>query len=261
MLKADTNHSPAESPNEPLNEITTGISVILPCYNEEEHVVKTGVTRILEMLKLLHIPYEIILVDDGSTNSTRLFIEQAIQGHPQIPIIKIENPKNLGRGGAVMEGIKASRYSVVGYLDIDLEVGSQYIPSFYSAIGEGADLVVAQRIYKIHLTPAGILRLIMSKGYIWFSQRMLGLSYPDTEAGYKFFRRDKVLPLLNQVKDRHWFWDTEMVVRGHDAGWKILFLPCLFLRRKDKKSSVRVLRDTLAYLKAILKFKKERSLK
>lgn len=240
------------------NTSLTGISVILPCYNEEEHVVKKGVNKVLKMLELLQVSHEVILVDDGSVNNTEQIIDRVIQDQPKKPIHKKVNTQNLGRGGAVMEGIKMSKYSVVGYLDIDLEISSHYIPSFYSAIKEGTDLVIAERIYKVQPTLRCLTRLILSKGYIWFSQFIIGVLYPDTEAGYKFFRRDKILPLLNKIQDTHWFWDTEVVIRAHDAGWKIDFLPCLFTRRKDKISSVRVFRDTFAYFKAILKFQKSR---
>lgn len=236
---------------------TTGISVVLPCYNEEGHIVRDGVARVLEMLEVLQVPHEIILVDDGSRNDTRAHIDQAIQSHPGKPIHKIFNANNLGRGGAVMVGLRAARYPVAGYLDIDLEIGSQYIPAFYAAVKEGADLVVAERIYKVQLTPFCLARFVLSIGYLWISHLLLGIRYNDTEAGYKFFRRDKVLGLMGQVQDTHWFWDTEVIARAHYAGWKIKLLPCLFLRRKDKKSSVRVFRDTWAYLQAILKFRRQ----
>lgn len=245
-------------PHEKKVQALTGLSVVLPCYNEEEHIVREGVAKVLEMLELLQVPHEIILVDDGSRNNTRAVIEQAIQSHPGKPIRKIFNRVNLGRGGAVMEGIQAARYDVVGYLDIDLEIGSQYLPTFYAAVKSGADLAVAERIYKVQFTPFCLARFILSKGYIWLSALLLKIRYPDTEAGYKFFRSEKVLGLLPKMCDTHWFWDTEIVVRGHDAGWKIRFLPCLFQRRDDKKSSVRVVRDTWAYFKALLKYRRQR---
>lgn len=237
--------------------LTSGLSIVLPCYNEEEHIVREGVEKICSIIEVLKIPYEIILIDDGSQNNTRAVIEEVIEQNSDKPLRKIFNAKNIGRGGTVMKGILEAKYKAVGYLDIDLEIGSQYIPHFYSAIQSGADMAIAERIYKVQLTPFCLTRFILSKGYIWLSTKLLGIHYPDTEAGYKFFNTEKVLNIADQIQDKHWFWDTEIVVRAHKSNWKIEFLPCLFLRRNDKQSSVRVIKDSIDYLKAILKFKKQ----
>ncbi len=238
-------------------KLTTGLSIVLPCYNEEEHIVKDGVQKISEIIELLKVPYEIILIDDGSQNNTRAVIDEVIEHNPDIPLRKIFNEKNIGRGGTVMIGMAHAKYDIAGYLDIDLEIGSQYIPHFFSAIKQGADMAIAERIYKVQMTPFCLTRFILSKGYIWLSTKILGIHYPDTEAGYKFFNTQKVLDITNQIHDKQWFWDTEIVARAHKSNWKIEFLPCLFLRRDDKISSVRVVKDSIDYLKAILKFKKQ----
>ncbi len=249
-------HAPLANPTQTKN-LTDGLTIILPCYNEEEHILRDGVKKISEMIELLKIPYEMILIDDGSQNNTRAIIDEVIEKNQGKQIHKIFNPRNIGRGGTVMVGIARAQYNTVGYLDIDLEIGAQYLPHFYAAIKKGADMAVAHRIYKVQLTPFCLIRFILSRGYIWFSSHLLGIHYPDTEAGYKFFNTEKALKLIDLVQDKKWFWDTEIVTRAHRTNWKIEFLPCLFLRRSDKQSSVRVVKDSWNYLKAILKFKKQ----
>lgn len=254
MQEIQTN--PQSAPSSFGEKFVTGISLILPCYNEEEHIVKENSGRIVKMLDLLQIPYEIIFVDDASQNETNRYIDKTILQHPGKPLSKITNKKNTGRGGTVMVGIDAAKYQTVGFIDIDLEIDIHYLPAFISAINEGKDLVVAERIYKMQFSFFCLTRFILSIGYIGLSRFLLKINYPDTEAGFKIFKRDKFLEIKDRIQDKHWFWDTEIVARAHDAGWNIRFIPCLFLRRHDKTSSVRVFRDIIAYLKAILKYKR-----
>ena len=116
-------------------------------------------------------------------------------------------------------------------------------------------MVIATRIYKESLT--SLNRWILSKGYNLLITKMLDLNIKDTEAGFKFFNRKKILPILKTVKDKKWFFDTEIIARAKTKKLKIVEIPVLFLRRHDKKSTVRIIPDILAYLKAIYLFKKQ----
>ena len=76
----------------------------------------------------------------------------------------------------------------------------------------------------------------------------------DTETGFKFFRRDRILPVLDKVHDQGWFWDTEVMIQGYLAGLRIIEIPALYERQTMKTSSVRIFRDSL------LQFRKLRQL-
>ena len=86
---------------------------------------------------------------------------------------------------------------------------------------------------------------------------ILKLPVHDTEAGYKFFRRKKILPVLKQVKDKRWFWDTEIIALGYLNGLKIKEIKVLFKRRSDKTSTVNLFRDTLEYIWSLLVFRSQ----
>jgi hypothetical protein len=77
----------------------------------------------------------------------------------------------------------------------------------------------------------------------------------DTETGFKFFRREKILPVLGRTEDRGWFWDTEIMVRAHHAGLTIIEIPALFIRRFDKRSSLHPFGDTLDYARKLWRFR------
>ncbi|RMG92403.1 MAG: methyltransferase domain-containing protein, partial [Zetaproteobacteria bacterium] len=163
---------------------------------------------------------------------------------------------NRGRGATVQEGMKLARGDMVGFLDIDLEISAWYIPAALDLLRRGqADMVIAHRVYKLRPHPVVLLRHLLSIGYRMLARWMIDAPVQDSEAGFKFFRRQAVLPVLDRCQDTGWFWDTEITYLSHLAGLKIVELPCLFLRRVDKTSTVRVLRDTLAYFRSLRAFK------
>jgi hypothetical protein len=83
----------------------------------------------------------------------------------------------------------------------------------------------------------------------------LAVQLKDPETGYKFFKRERVMPLLDQVQSEGWFWDTEIMVRSLFAGLTIHEMPCLFVRRHDKTSSVRLVPDSLDYARNLWRFR------
>jgi hypothetical protein len=85
---------------------------------------------------------------------------------------------------------------------------------------------------------------------------MLGVNFADTETGYKFFRRDKVLPLLDEIQDTGWFWDTEFMVRAARRGLTMVEIPGAYIRRKDKTSTVNGMRDSLRYFRQLVQFRR-----
>lgn len=231
------------------------VSLILPCYNEAEHFTKS-VDRIIEVLDGTDFSWEILFIDDKSRDETPALIKNYIAGHRRKHLSGYFHQVNRGRGTTVAEGIEKSRGKIVGYIDIDLEVPPDYIPRFVQAVESGADVAAGWRIYDFTLR--SLPRWFASKGYNLIRDKVLGTKLVDTEAGYKFFRRKKILPVLKKCLSPGWFWDTEIMVQSEKAGLKIAQIPVVFIRRFDKTSTVRLIPDTLVYLKELWRFKYRR---
>jgi glycosyltransferase involved in cell wall biosynthesis len=167
----------------------------------------------------------------------------------------ILHEKNKGRGGTVTDGFRAARGEIAGYIDVDLEVHCRYIPSLVRAIEKGADIATLRRIYALQVL--SLDRYFMSRGYSWLVRRLLDLPFHDTETGYKFFRRSTVMPLLDEVKDPGWFWDTEFMARAERRGLKVTEVPGAYIRREDKTSTVSGIRDSVVYFRQLLQFRRE----
>src|SRR5262249_36301334 len=209
---------------------------VLACYNEES-ILAASFAEIRDTLEQLGRPYEIILVDDVSRDRTRDVIASLERQYQGTDITVVLHTTNLGRGATVADGFRRARGEIVGYLDVDLEVHARYIPSLVRAIDKGADVATVRRIYALQLR--ALDRYFMSRGYSILVRRLLDVDLHDTETGYKFFRRDTLAPVLDEIQDRGWFWDTEFMVRAARRGVRIAEIPGAYVRRYDKASTVR----------------------
>ncbi len=224
------------------------LSIILACYNEGP-TFESSVDKILSVLKKTRYKWEIIFVEDKSTDDTAKTIEILVKKIKTSRVIF--HKKNIGRGKTVSDGIIASRAKICGYLDVDLEVSAKYIPLFVKKIEDGFDLVNGNRYYDNSSIP----RFIASKSYALIVKHFLQLPVFDTECGYKFFRRKRILQVLLETRDKKWFWDTEICARAYYWGLKVGQVPVVFVKRPEKKSTVNLIPDTLEYLTRILEFK------
>ena len=232
---------------------TPHLSLVLACYNEAEHL-RRSFAEIREMLERAGWPFEVLFVDDASRDGTREILKETVAAHPQLDLRVILHERNRGRGATVTDGFRAARGEIAGYLDVDLEVHCRYVPSLVQAIEDGADVATLRRIYALQLR--SLDRYFMSRGYSFLVRHLLDVPYRDTETGFKFFRRATVLPLLDEVEDAGWFWDTEVMVRAARRGLSVVEVPGAYLRREDKTSTVRGLRDSARYFLALLRFRR-----
>ncbi len=111
------------------------------------------------------------------------------------------------------------------------------------------------RIYDFTLR--SLPRWIASKGYGIVRNLFLGEVFKDTEAGYKFFDRDKILPVAGKCQSPGWFWDTEIMVKASRAKLRRTEIPVVFIRRYDKTSTVKLIPDTLIYLRELWNFNRK----
>lgn len=230
------------------------LSLVLACYNEAEHL-EASFAEIRETLEQTSWPFEVIFVDDVSRDRTREILREIVAAHPDLDLRVILHETNRGRGRTVTDGFRAARGVVAGYLDVDLEVHARYVPSLVRAIEQGADIATVRRIYALQVR--ALDRYFMSRGYSFLVRRMLGLPFHDTETGYKFFRRERVLPLLDEVEDGGWFWDTEFMARAARRGLEVAEIPGAYVRREDKTSTVRGVRDSVRYFRQLLRFRRK----
>src|SRR3989304_1166892 len=117
------------------------LSIIIPAYNEEKRIKKT-LENILYYLSIRNYTWEIILVDDGSTDRT---LDKAREVIRDERLIIIENPVNHGKGYSVKKGILASKGEIVLFSDTDLSTPIEEMDKMLSWIEKGYDIVIGSR--------------------------------------------------------------------------------------------------------------------
>jgi glycosyltransferase involved in cell wall biosynthesis len=193
--------------------------VVLPAYNEVEYL-QLAVEKTTAALKELDNSYEIIIAEDGSTDGTAERAEELAQKDSWVKHIHRE--KRLGRGTALNNAFKKSNGQVLVYMDLDLATDLKYLKPLVEAITiEGYDFSTGSRMLPKSKAERSLSRSISSKTYNFLVRRMLGSKLRDHQCGFKAFRREPLLLLLDQVEATHWFWDTEILVRAQNCGFKI----------------------------------------
>lgn len=228
------------------------VSIILPCYNEEGHLEKS-IRLLIEESINFHFPFEFIFVEDKSKDNTRNLLKKLESEIKNAQFIY--HTENKGRGAAVKSGYAVAKGNIVGFIDVDLEISPKYIPQFVEAL-EKHDAAIGTRKYYSDTALRALIRDTLSNLYSSLNRKILGHTYADTEAGYKFFRKEPLRAFFEAPSNDHWFWDTEFVTYCFNNNLKVQEINVNFLRDHDKKSTVKVIRDSVYYLNELLKYKK-----
>lgn len=229
------------------------LSLVIACYNDGAHL-EESVCEIERTLKDTRFSYELIFIDDASPDGSVNELKRCAEARSNARWVA--HKRNAGRGATVAEGMRMGQGRIVGFIDIDLEVHCRYIPSMLQALEDGYHCATAWRHYEIRWSLDTFFRFILSVSYRGLVRLMLHLPYQDTETGYKFFRRETILPLLDEAQSPGWFWDTEIMALCHRHNLSVIEIPALFVRRHDKKSTVKPVRDSIVYFIELLRFRK-----
>jgi len=228
------------------------VSVVVPCYNEGG-LLNENFKKLCHELKSLDRSFEVLFVDDRSQDNTCELIKEICKAHPFCSALY--NEENIGRGATFMKGADHSNGNYVGFLDIDLEVSASFLPAVIQALDQGADVASVYREYKLQWQPVFLLRAVLSSTYKKLVRLYLKLPLRDTETGFKFFRRKAYVELRRSCMSKHWFWDTEVMAIAYWDGYDIQEVKGEFIKNVKKRSTVRIIPDTLSYIKELKQFK------
>lgn len=230
------------------------LSVILTCYNEVPAIF-TSYERIVSFMEMTALDYEVIVVDDGSCSETRQRLKEYFGTRPGVKLILGE--VNEGRGAAVTKGIKAGAFEYAGFIDTDLEIPEySLLPLYFACKRSSAEVAIGWRVYRLGGNLNNWFRYFLSRGYFLLANFFLKLDFLDTETGIKIFKREAILPVLESVEAKRWFWDTEIIAESKKYGLSVIQEPVFVIRSKGKKSSVRFFKDTRAYLSAVYRYRR-----
>lgn len=217
------------------------ISVIIPAYNEENAISDT-VNHVHTVLKENHLtPYEIIVVNDGSTDQTA---EKLKSCDARV----ISHPHNIGYGRSLKDGILQAKYDTIVITDADRTYPFKAVPQLMKEYQQGYDMVVGARTGKHYQESftKNLLRKILRFIVEFSAERKI----PDINSGLRIFSRNKVLPMMNRLCNTFSF-TTSMTLAFMMTGKFVKYVPIDYSER-DGKTKVRLLRDSLKTFQYIL---------
>lgn len=205
----------------PTDEGAPGISIVIPAWNEEDRLAKT-LERYLPALEARRDPYEVIVVADGVKDRTADVATRYADRHVRV----LRFSKKLGKGGAVLAGVRVSRYDYVGYLDADGPISPD---EMYGLVGylKDVDCVIASRW--IRGASGGETEPLFNRiaGRVWnfLTQMLLFLPLRDTQAGAKFFKGPVARSLLKSVTLTNRAFDVDMLYHVRKDGGRLREVP------------------------------------
>lgn len=209
------------------------ISIIIPTLNEEGNILKL-VERIDNSLKSDNIGYEIIFIDDHSSDGTVKAVESISSKYPISCHLK---KGKRGKAHSLLEGFEYAKYGLLAIIDADLQYPPEAIPKMADKIADGADIVIANRL----VSHKSLSRKIASRFFSFFFAKMLhGLDY-DVQSGLKLFRKQITKEI--KINPSPWTFDMEFLINAKNAGYKLSSIDIIFEDRHSGKSKIHFFRS------------------
>ena len=215
------------------------ISLVIPAYNEAA-IIKNTIETALAFMAGSFSDYELIISDDGSTDTTRKITESISDTHLHC----VWHSPNRGKGSAVRAGVLAATGDVIAYTDADLAYGIKAVGEVLSPILAGeADTAIGSR--KLH--PEGyedypLIRLLASRFFSFLTGLLAGFSY-DTQCGLKAFSAQSAKTIFNQCETDGFAFDFEVMMLVKSKGMRVRQIPVKIMNHRESKISI--IRDSI----------------
>jgi glycosyltransferase involved in cell wall biosynthesis len=196
------------------------ISVVLPAYRLGP-VIYANVHRIAGALTRLGST-ELVIVDDGSEDNTYTEARRAASEIPGAFVVR--HDKNRGKGEALFTGTRAAKNDLIVFLDADLDLPPEQLPSLIEGLGETDVLVGAKRL-SMSEGRYPLARRILSRVFALCTVGVFGLPVRETQTGLKVLRRRVLDEVLPQMRIHGYAYDLEMLVRAYRAGYTLREVP------------------------------------
>jgi dolichyl-phosphate beta-glucosyltransferase len=233
---------------EPLTALPV-VSVVIPAYNEEWRVLPT-IGAIATHMSARNQPWELIIADDGSTDSTVSLVRDLRFANLRLLVAE----KNTGKGNAVRRGMLAARGTVVLFADADQSTPIEQFDRLQEQIDAGFDVVVGSRAAEgAEVSGKSLTRRILSGGLRLVVSRGFGVTVSDTQCGFKLFTAKAAKELFTMQVVEGFSFDLEVLYLANKLGYKTMEVPVEWIDAPGStvdaaKVSLQFLRDLMRIL-------------
>ena len=223
----------------------------MPAYNEGEHIYE-NLHIVSEILSGFIKDYEIVAVNDGSTDNTRAEIFRCAKSDAHICLVSYK--KNRGKGNAIKCGVEKASGDYIAFLDSDLDLPAEQLKEYVIAlIQDKADVVIASKMHKDSKIEYPAVRKVISFGYYCMLRVLFHLKVKDTQTGLKVFKAEALKSIIPLIKTQGFAYDIEILVALNCRKYRIMEMPVKLVFRRGKgmgriklKDILKVFKDTWA---------------
>src|SRR4051794_32744008 len=223
------------------------VDVVVPVYNEEAGL-ESSVRRLHRFLgDGFPFSWRIVIADNASTDATPRIARVLAEDLPGVVALRLDRK---GRGRALRAAWSASEAPVVAYMDVDLSTDLRALLPLVAPLLSGhSDLAIGTRLAHGSRVVRGPKREVLSRIYNRLLHTVLRARFSDAQCGFKAVRRDVLDPLLGDIVDQGWFFDTELLVLAQRRGLRIHEVPVDWV--DDPDSRVQIARTAIDDLKGV----------
>lgn len=228
-------------------------SIIIPAYNEAERI-GASLDRILGYIAESRWSAEIIVVNDGSRDNTSQVVQEYSRRNPIIRVL--ENPGNRGKGYSVRNGMLNASGQVLLFTDADLSSPIEEANKLFAVVESGqADVAIGSRYLQSELQTRKqpLHRRMLGRAFNGALRMILGLSYVDTQCGFKAFNRKAVTMIFPNMKIERWGFDPEILFLARRYGLRVAEVAVSWAH--DHRSKISPMRDGTRMLGELLRIR------
>src|SRR3989344_7543257 len=225
------------------------LSIIIPVFNEEKRIA-SALKKVSEFLAKKKFDYEIIIVDDGCSDNT---IKCALDTGVKINIIK--NAVNLGKGGAVRNGMLAASGDYLLFTDVDISTPMEELDNFLPWLSKGFDVVIGSRSINgadVRVRQP-LYRELMGKFFNKLVRLLTVRGIIDTQCGFKLFTKKCGYEVFSKQKINSFCFDVEVLFLAKKFGYNVKELPVIWCN--DVGTTVNPVKDSLRMLKDLFRIR------
>jgi len=201
------------------------ISIVMPAYNEAGRIV-FSIEETAQAFNSFGYPWELIVMDDGSTDDTYEIAFALSQKYPQL-IVK-RNPANTGKGRAIRKALHYITGDYTLFLDADMDLHPIQFQTLFDIMGfDKADIVIGSKLHPNSIVNYPLQRKIISFVYYLLVKILFNLPCHDTQTGLKLFKTEVLRNVLPRVLVKKFAFDLEVLVNAHHLGYKIVEAPII----------------------------------
>ncbi len=223
------------------------VEIVVPVYNEAAGL-EHSIRRLHRFLSDgFPFSWRIVIADNASVDATPDIARRLALTLPSVRHLRLEQK---GRGRALRAAWSASAAKVVTYMDVDLSTDLRGLLPLVAPLMSGhSDLAIGTRLAHSSRVVRGPKREFISRGYNRILRTVLRARFTDAQCGFKAVRRDVLDPLMGDVRDQGWFFDTELLVLAQRRGLRIHEVPVDWV--DDPDSRVDIVSTAITDLKGV----------